>query len=156
MEFNEEIIYVAESGSHLWLSRTRGRARKGTRAARVVDGRRGPHFSIIIAVSNRRGLIHHTVHNGGTTQALFNTFLEEASTSAGDDVDLTYVMDNAGCHRRAQEANIPGNHRVRFLPAYSPFLNIAVDAFSTWKAAVKRQMAETRLQILDQPHAKCW
>ena len=105
-------------------------------------------------MSNRCGPIHHTVHNSETTPALFNTFLEEAPVSAGDDVDLTYVTDNASCHRRAQEANIPGNRHVRFLPAYSPFLNIAENAFSTWKAAVKRQMAETRLQLLDQPHAE--
>ena len=154
MEFNEEILFVDESSFHLWLSRTQGRARRGTRATRVVNGRRGPHFSIIIAVSNRRGLVHHTVHNGGTMQELFNNFLEKTSVAAGDDVNLFYVMDNASCHRRAQEANIPGNHHVRFLPAYSPFLNIAENAFSTWKAAVKRQMAEVHQHLLEQPHAE--
>ena len=53
-------------------------------------------------------------------QVLFDAF-EEASVTTGDDVDLAYAMDNASCHRRAQEANIPSNHPVQFLPANSLF-----------------------------------
>ena len=39
MEQPPELIYVDESGFNLWTARTRGRARRGARAVRVVNGR---------------------------------------------------------------------------------------------------------------------
>ena len=146
-------IFIDESGFHLWLSRTRGRAVRGQRAVRVVGARKGPHFSLILAVSNQRGIIHHSFHTGGTTIDRCNLFLEECSVQAGEQRQFTYVMDNASCYRRAaEEAMIPGNHNVRFLPPYSPFCNICENAFSTWKAALKRQLAEIRPHLLQKPH----
>jgi len=152
LQNEQEIIFVDESGFHLWLSRTRGRAVRGQRAVRVVGARKGPHFTLILAVSNQRGVIHRSFHTGGTTIERFNGFLEDWSLQAGDNRILTYVMDNASCHRRAADAMIPGNHVVRHLPAYSPFCNICENAFSTWKAALKRSLAEIRPQLLHQPH----
>ena len=46
------------------------------------------------------------------------------------------------------------NVSLRFLPAYSPFLNIAENCFSVWKAGLKRQLEEVREQLLQQPHAQ--
>lgn len=45
-----------------------------------------------------------------------------------------------------------GNNAVRFLPAYSPILNIVEYAWSAWKAAFKQQLAEVRPQLLEQQH----
>ena len=39
---------------------------------------------------------------------------------------------------------------MKLLPPYSPFLNIAENAFSMWKASFKRQMAEIREQVRNQ------
>lgn len=72
-----EIIFIDESGFHLWLSRTRGRAVRGQRAVRIVGARKGPHFSLILAVSNERGIIHHSFHTGGTNIERFNLFFRE-------------------------------------------------------------------------------
>ena len=54
-ESGREIISVDEIGYNLWISRTRGRAPKGMRAVRVVGGRAGGNFSLIVALSNIRG-----------------------------------------------------------------------------------------------------
>ncbi len=80
---------------------------------------------------------------GGTNAERFNIWLRQASEAAGQG-DVTFVMDNAPCHRRWRECQLPQNHVVRFLPVYSPFLNIAENCFSSWKAAFKREMAEQR------------
>ena len=47
-----ELLYTDEAGFNLWMARTRGRAPQGQRAVRIVGGRRGPNFTIILAVSN--------------------------------------------------------------------------------------------------------
>ena len=125
----DEVIYIDESGFNLWTSRTRGRALRGERAVRIVGGRTGPNFTLLLAVSNRRGFVHHTMHQGGVDIARFNMFLNEASNAAGDG-PITFILDNAPCHRRAEEANLREHHEVRYLPAYSPFLNIAENCFA--------------------------
>ena len=45
-----ELIYVDESGSNLWICRTRGLAARGQRAVREVGGQRGRNFTTILAV----------------------------------------------------------------------------------------------------------
>ncbi|GFS09655.1 hypothetical protein ElyMa_001303600 [Elysia marginata] len=46
---------------------------------------------------------------------------------------------------------IPAQHNIKYLPPYSPFLNICENAFSIWKQALKTRLAEVREQTLDQP-----
>ena len=55
---------------------------------------------------------------------------------------------------RAQGAHLPGNFTLRWLPAYSPFLNIVEQCFAQWKAAVKRDFANLRDQLNAQPPAQ--
>ena len=50
-------------------------------------------------------------------------------------------MDNAPCHK---DCNIP--FAVKYLPTYSPFLNPIENAFSCWKATVKRSLAVPDVQ----------
>ena len=150
----QELIFIDESGINLWVRRTRGRAPRGHRAVRVVGGQRGRNFTVVFAVSNRRGLIHHDVFEGGMTCEKFNTFLE--NTSALLNEPCTYIFDNASCHGRAQlpaadgGPRIPENHFRRYLPPYSPFLNIVEMAFSAFKASLKRQLEEVHSQLLQQ------
>ena len=148
-----ELIFVDESGFNLWIARTRGRAVRGQRAVRVVGGSRGPNFTLILAVSNRRGMIHHEFFQGGINADRFNAWLRDASAAAGDG-PVTFVFDNAPCHRRYLEADLQDNHEGKTLPAYSPFLNISENCFSVWKAAFKRQMAEVRPQLQQQAQAQ--
>ena len=48
MEQPPELIYVDESGFNLWTARTRGRVRRGARAARVVNRQHGANFILIL------------------------------------------------------------------------------------------------------------
>jgi len=147
-----EMVFVDESGFNLWLSRTRGRAHRGERAVRVVNGQRGQNFTLILAVSTE-GVRHIDFYEGEVTADRFNTWLEAASIAAGEGRKV-FIMDNAPCHRRADQANLLEGHSIRKLPAYSPFLNIAENAFSMWKAGFKREMAEVREDFHQQPAAE--
>ncbi|GFN78324.1 cub and sushi domain-containing protein 1 [Plakobranchus ocellatus] len=50
-----EFIFIDEAGINIWTKRTRGRAVRGRRAVRVVQGRRGPNLTMTFAVSNVGG-----------------------------------------------------------------------------------------------------
>ena len=49
------------------------------------------------------------------------------------------VLDNASVHKSVSLDN--PNHQLKFLLPYSPMLNPIEEAFSAWKAVVKRELA---------------
>ena len=54
--------------------------------------------------------------------------------------NLLLVLDNVSFHHTEEVAQIveENGHELKFLPAYSPFLNPIEHAFSTWKAHIRR------------------
>ena len=80
------------------MARIRGRTAQGQCAIRIVGGRRGPNFTIILAISNIRGLFYHQINQSGTTAEVFNEFLAATLQAAGVDERIAFVIDNAPCH----------------------------------------------------------
>lgn len=150
-----ELVFIDEAGINLWVRRTRGRAPRGQRAIRVVNGRRGQNLTIVFAISNRRGLLRHNLFEGGMKSERFIQFLETVS-AANPQHRLTMIFDNAPAHRRALGDQGPRfadrPHNLRNLPPYSPFLNLVEQAISTFKAQLKRTLEEIRPQLLVEPH----
>lgn len=150
---NCQLVFIDEAGANLWMRRTRGRAVRGERAVRVVGGRRARNLTMTFAVSHTRGLIFHDLQEGGMTANKFNDFLIQLIHRLPvNNERVILIFDNAPAHRRAMNLQLPNNIEVRYLPVYSPFLNIVENCFSQWKAAVKRHMAEVRDQMLTQTH----
>lgn len=146
-----EKIYIDESGFRLWIRRGFGRAPRGTPAYRTVNSRQSGHMSVIFAVSNERGLVHHSFKEGGFRGTQFKEFIEECSLQFSN-IPVAFIFDNAPSHNSASTASLQLSHSYRFQPPYSPFLNICEGAFSVWKAAFKRLMAEIRYDLLQQEH----
>ena len=89
----------------------RGRAARGKRAVRIIDGLRGPNFTLILTVFSRLGVIYHEFFQGGTTAERFNARLQTASEAAGDS-DSTLIFDNPFCHRRFLQAALSNNQNA--------------------------------------------
>ena len=64
-------IYIDETGMNLHLSRSRGRAEAGRRAARIVCGQRGENMTVILAISDRVGVVYHEIAWGGVNTERF-------------------------------------------------------------------------------------
>ncbi|GFS09240.1 TC1 transposase-like protein [Elysia marginata] len=71
-------IYIDEAGIKIWTKRTRGQVRRGDRAMRIVQGRRGQNISMT-AANVMNGLVRHELHRGGMTAERFNQFLHDTS-----------------------------------------------------------------------------
>ena len=78
------------------------------------------------------------IHNGGTNIEQFNLFMEEKSMAAGDNVQLTYILDNASCHRRAAEAMIPKHHIMTPAGVFAVFEHLRGRLFGMEESAKKR------------------
>ena len=144
-------VYVDETGLNLHISRSRGRAAVGERAARVVCGQRGRNMTVIMAISDQVGVLYYQVVWGGVTAEIFGDFLTSLGVVLGDE-PATVVMDNAPAHRRAQLAD-PELHTVRMLAPYSPFLNPIENMFSVFKADLKQRLSYVQERLDDRAAA---
>ena len=90
-----ELIFINETGINQWCNRTRGRARIGDPAIRIVNGRHGQNFAVVFAISSRRGLISHDLFVGGMKGERFVSFLNDISQANINN------QINAPCHLRA-------------------------------------------------------
>ena len=62
------------------------------------------------------------------------------------------LMDNAPCHKRVQSPH--ENHQVKFIPPYSPFLNIVEECFSVLKSNIKNHIANLGPAAYDKEAAR--
>ena len=91
---HQKIISVDESGFNRWLKRTRGRARRGQIAVRVIDGRRSRNIAVVFALSIVRGLLPHDRFPRAMTGDRFVDFFNRLSVAAGQGT-ITFDFDNA-------------------------------------------------------------
>ena len=133
---DNHIIYIDECGFNLYTKRTYGRAPVGQRAVRIVGGQRGRNTSAIVAISNQVGVVYSEIHQGSITKAVYLDFITSLSAILGEE-NAFLIMDNAPCH------NIQFNHqdhKIKYLPPYSPFLNPIENCFSVLKADLKQRL----------------
>ena len=72
----------------------------------------------------------------------FDDFLAQTRLNLDPDEHVIFIYDGAPAHRN------PGpNSELRKLPPYSPFLNIAEQAVSTLKAAIKADISRPEIQV---------
>ena len=155
-----EFVFIDECGINLWTRRTRGRARRGCTAIRIVNGRRGRNVTVTFSVSNRHGLVNSMIMAGGMTADVFNNFITETAERYSNNLLLdgnsaSFIFDNAPANVRAAQVHLPEDCEARFLPPYSPFLNITENAFSIFKAYLKQGLANIRHNLL-WPRSQTW
>ena len=138
-----QVVFVDECGFNIWTARSQGRALRGERAYRQVAGQRGNNITITLAVSSTFGLVHHSMHIGGTNQARFQAFLQECAENLPEN-ETTIIFDGALPHRPAQTS---AEHiELQILPPYLPFLNIVENAISALKAIIKGDISRPMVQ----------
>ncbi|GFS09931.1 TC1 transposase-like protein [Elysia marginata] len=145
-------ILSHEAAINKWTKRTRGRARQGDRAVRIVHGRRGPNLTLTFAVNVMNGLVHDELHQGGMTAERLNQFLHDTSLQCnpGQEVcftlaDMVVLLKLIICQLNLKCST------YQLLPPYSPFLNICENAFALWKQALKTRLAEVCRNLSSRP-----
>jgi len=117
------LVFLDETGSHVAMTRTHGRAPEGQRLIGRVPRNRGVVTTILGAMA-QRGLTALMTVQGGTTKDVFMTFLREhliPTLRPGDVV----VMDNLGAHHAdgVRETIARAGASIAYMPPYSPDLN---------------------------------
>lgn len=149
---NIPIIYMDETNFNLFISRTKGRSRKGSRCSYIAAGSRGSNVHMIGCIGNM-GLIHHEVRRGAFKTPQAKEFIRNCLRNARIKYQSPVVMviDNAPCHTSIEEvfleSEFVGHHLLRLGP-YSPMLNPIELAWSALKASIKQDLAAEMPHIL--------
>ena len=147
------LVYLDETGYNVWTRRSQGRSRIGHPARREVHTQRGTNVMCTLAISPEIGLLHYRIKQERVTSSTFQEFFEELLRQVHmtwpPDEPVYVIMDNARPHKRVSVPDDFPNVHVKFLPAYSPFLNPTEHAHSAFKAAVKRELhlPETQVEL---------
>ena len=99
---------IDECGYNIWTARSYDRAAVGERAYKQVNGQRGRNVTIVIAVSSRAGLVHHSVQIGGMTTQRFQDFLLQTHQRLPPNDQVFFIYNNAPAHRNV---NNPGGYQ---------------------------------------------
>ena len=145
----DENIFIDECGFNVFTRRSRGRALRGTPAVRKVKGQRGKNITVCLAISQRLGVVHHRIMEGGMMRDIFIAFLTELSQLIGEDIRANLIFDNVRAH--FDVPNPSENHVCVHLPPYSPQLNPIELAFSTFKASIKQRLAQVQDDFVNPP-----
>lgn len=142
-------IWVDETGSHVGLAPTYGRAPRGMRARGSVPRNRG-RVTTLIASLTLAGMGPALMLEGGVDTDAFTAYVTRLLAPTVRPGQIV-VLDNLPAHHAARVRSAI-EHRgaeVWFLPAYSPDLNPIEEAFSKLKALLRRAGARTRDTLTD-------
>lgn len=150
----KKIIYIDETNCNLFLRRTQGRSRRGTRCLVKVPTSKGPNVHVLGGIS-QTGIIHIERKRGHYKKDDCCAWLRTMLRQVHEDMDqVVVVCDNAPVHvdlsKVTEEEEFEGATLLRLGP-YSAPLNPIEECWSVFKAGVKRTLAATVTAVLAPP-----
>ncbi len=143
------LVFVDESGTHIALTRLFARAPHGRRAPGQVPRNRGKTTTYVAALTWEGMQAPWTVE-GAMDTAAFAVYVEEVLGPILQPGQIV-VLDNLSVHKaeRIRALIAARGCELWFMPAYSPDLTPIAEAFSKFKAGLRRLGARTREALLE-------
>ncbi len=140
----DDFVVVDECGSNINLTPIYARAPKGARAYGHVPRNTDKNTTLIASITTA-GMGPAMMLEGATDTAAFEAYVEHFLAPALSPGKVV-VIDNLSAHKRGRvRALIEARGcELYYLPAYSPDLSPIEEAFSKFKALLRRAEARTR------------
>lgn len=78
---NMPVVYMDETNFNLFISRTKGRSKKGKRCTHIAAGSKGCNIHVIGCIGNL-GLVHHEIRRGAFKKPDANAFIRRCLQNA--------------------------------------------------------------------------
>lgn len=131
------LIFIDESPFHLHMMRSHSWAKRGVTPNPILAPSKGHNVTMILALNASNILYSEAVYT--TVNAnIYQEFLAKVAGVLGEG-DFTIVMDNAPIHHGNKDFYDNYAFEIKYLPAYSPFLNPCEEVFSQLKHYVRKQ-----------------
>lgn len=145
MQTAKEVISIDETSVVLERKPLYGYTLKGTRAVyRSKKPFRGNRVTLLLAISNIRGVIAYRTFSGSCNRDRFAAFIREDVIAPG----ATVTLDNVRFHHSVivKHAAEAVGLRLVFTPPYSPDFNFIENAFSVIKSHTRKFDASEHLK----------
>ena len=148
----KSVFFLDETGFKVEMRNNYGRAKKGQNAEAYIPNIRSRNISVIAALSETR-VVHYEVLPGNCNADRFSRFIDDLAHHrdlAGINNETILIMDNVSFHKSAivtEMAELRG-FTLKYLPAYSPFLNPIESMFGQWKFHIKSVAPKTEPELL--------
>jgi len=132
-----EVISIDESSIYMESRPLYGYSRKGTRLSKTMNKPlRGNRITLILAISNQRGIVHHEVVKGSANAKIFSNFIHSIDASE----DASVLLDNVRFHHSkcVKDAASKKKMTLVYTPPYQPDFNPVENAFSVIKSHTRR------------------
>jgi transposase len=140
-----KILFFDESPFYVETRRRVGRALKGEKARVKVPRIKSKCVSIMACIGIR-GMEHYKEARGNAEN--LKTFLKELFDKLPD-TGYTIVLDNASFHHNKEVKALVKDrgHFLKYLPAYSPYLNPIECFFNEWKDYVRKHRPRSEIEL---------
>jgi transposase len=140
----EKMVFIDETASNTALTRPYGRAPKGERAQGHVPRNKGKNTTVIASLS-LSGMGESLILEDAANGEMFTLYLEQVLMPSLHPGQIV-IMDNASIHEgeKVRQAIESCGCQFLFLPTYSPDFSPIEEAFSKFKAILRRIGARTR------------
>ena len=135
----DHLVFLAESGVNINMTRHYARARKNRRAVDKTP-LNTPRNTTILSSIRLNGDCAYTVYQGGTTTERFAEYLKTKLLPTLSKADII-VMDNMRSHHAKAVKQLLDSTKVNYLylPPYSPDLNPIEKMWSKLKAFLRKE-----------------
>lgn len=148
----ERLIFIDEFGVNCSMRKRYGRAPLGETPRKNVSTIRSKNFSVAAAMSCNELLcfkIKESAYNGES----FIEYIQELITilSRKNLKNMIIICDNVPFHKASAVSDvcIQNNHKLKFLPPYTPQLNPIEEVFSAWKEHIRSKNSETKEELFE-------
>lgn len=145
------VIFIDEVGFNISMRTLYGRSKIGSRAIHKVGAIRSHNISVCCAIT-KNGVFKFSYQNTAYNTESFKNFIVELSEKLEENnlTNVAFIMDNVRFHKvEAIKQFISNkNHRLLYLPPYSPFLNPIENAFSKWKQFIRQSKPQNISELL--------
>lgn len=134
---DKEVISVDESSVYMEARPLYGYSKKGTRLQKQMKKPlRGNRITLILAISNKRGVIHHEMIKGSGNSKIFSEFIRRIDAPR----DACILLDNVRFHHSKCVKDVASEKgfRLAYTPPYQPDFNPVENAFSVLKSHTRR------------------
>jgi transposase len=147
-----KIIFLDEVGFSVSMRTKFGRAPIGVTPNITVPNIRTKNISVCCAIS-RNTMLHKKISHSSYNAEKLNVYILEVFEILRN-LNLNnccFIMDNVAFHKCSSIRNLfsEHNHRLVYLPPYSPSFNIIETAFSKWKNYVKRENCKNEKELFE-------
>jgi transposase len=137
LKSDREVISIDESSVYLESRPIYGYSKKGTRLSKQMNKPlRGNRKTLILAISNKRGVIHHEIVKGSANAKIFSEFVKKIQAEENAFV----LLDNVRFHHSKCVKDAASERKLSlvYTPPYQPDFNPVENAFSVIKSHTRK------------------